>query len=148
MPTVTNPSSNNLVSVSYPVREAVLDITKAEHDLILMYSHDKVKMIKFIRSQYNLGLYDAKQVVDTVIASVEAKPDVKVNLIATKGEKEIDWTTIKEGTWIDVKDCLYEDWHRREFIRYNPDSVFSFVCKAMDYDKECVWQRAKLISPV
>lgn len=148
MPTVTKHSSNNLVSVSYPVREAVLDITKAEHDLILMYSHDKVKMIKFIRSQYNLGLYDAKQVVDTVIASVEAKPDVKVHLITTKGEKEIDWSKVKEGTWIYVKDSLYEDWHRREFIRYNPDPVFSFVCKFSDSDKECVWQYAKLISPM
>ena len=73
MPTVTKHTSNNLVTVSYPVREAVLDITHAEHELIMMFIHEKVKMIKFIRAQYNLGLYDAKQVVATVIASAEAK---------------------------------------------------------------------------
>ena len=73
MPQVTKSTSNNFVSVSYPVREAVLDITHAEHELIMMFIHEKVKMIKFIRAQYNLGLYDAKQVVATVIASAEAK---------------------------------------------------------------------------
>ena len=152
MPKVTKSTSNNFVSVSYPVREAVLEITHAEHALILMFSHEKVKMIKFIRSQYNLGLYDAKQVVDTVIASAEAKSEVKsevqVNLIAEAGETEVDWSKVKEGTWIYVKDCLYGDWSQREFIRYNPDSVFSFVCKDFSYNKECVWQRAKLISPM
>jgi len=144
MPTVTKHTSNNLVTVSYPVREAVLDITHAEHSLILAFSHEKVKMIKFIRGQYNLGLYDAKQLVDTVIASAEVKPEVQLKSSAV--ETEIDWSTVKEGTWIYVKDYLYEDWHKREFIRYNPDSVFSFVCKSSDEDTECPWQRAKLIN--
>lgn len=143
MPKVTQLES--CVEVSYPVREAVLDITHAEHALILMFSHEKVKMIKFIRSQYSLGLYDAKQLVDTVIASVEAEPKVKVKQ-TTLGETEVDWSKIPEGTWIYVKDCLYEDWYKREFIRYNPDSVFSFVCKPHDGDADVVWQRAKLIT--
>jgi len=144
MPTVTKHTSNNLVAVSYPVREAVLDITHAEHALILIFSHEKVKMIKFIRAQYNLGLYDAKQVVDTVIGSAEAKPEVQLQTSAA--ETEVDWSKLKEGTLIYVKDYLYEDWYKREFIRYNPDSVFSFVCKSRDDDAECVWQRAKLIN--
>ena len=144
MPTVTKHTSNNLVTVSYPVSEAVLDITHAEHDLILMFRHEKVKMIKFIRGQYNLGLYDAKQVIDTVIASGEAKPELQLQSSAV--ETEIDWSTIPEGTWIYVKDCLYEDWYKREFIRYNPNSVFSFVCKHRDGDAAVVWQRAKLIT--
>ena len=67
MPKVTQLDS--CVEVSYPVREATIEITHAEHALIMMFSHEKVKMIKFIRAQYSLGLYDAKQVVDTVIAS-------------------------------------------------------------------------------
>lgn len=145
MPKVTQLESS--VQVSYPVREATLEITQAEHALILMFSHEKVKMIKFIRAQYNLGLYDAKQVVDTVIASVEAKPEVQLK--SSAAETEVDWSTIPEGTTIYVKDCLYEDWYKREFIRYNPNSVFSFVCKAhtaLDPDAECVWQRAKLIT--
>ena len=146
MPKVTQLDS--CVEVSYPVREATIDITHAEHALILMFSHEKVKMIKFIRSQYNLGLYCAKQVVDTVIASAEAKPDVQVNSITTAGETEVDWSKVKEGTTIYVKDYLYEDWQRRVFIRYNPDpdSVYSFTCKALDSNGECVWQRAKLIT--
>jgi len=144
MPTVTKHTSNNLVTVSYPVREAVLDITHAEHALILAFSTEKVKMIKFIRAQYNLGLYDAKQVVDTVIASAEVKPEVQLQ--SSAAETEVDWSTVKEGTLIYVKDYLYEDWHNREFIRYNPDSVFSFICKSSDDDTECSWQRAKLIA--
>ena len=140
MPKVTQLES--YVQVSYPVREAVLDITKAEHDLIVSFSQEKVKMIKFIRAQYNLGLYDAKQVVDTVIASMEVEPEAKptVKSVAT----ELDWSKVKEGTTIYVKDCLYGDWCRRVFIRYNPDSVYSFTCKALDSNGECVWQRAKL----
>ena len=144
MPTVTKHTSNNLVTVSYPVREAVLDITHAEHDLILMFSHEKVKMIKFIRAQYNLGLYDAKQLVDTVISSAEVKPEAKVQ--SSAADAEIDWSSIPEGTMIYVKDRLYEDWCKREFIRYNPDSVFSFVCKCRDNEDEITWQRAKLIN--
>jgi len=144
MPNVTKSQSNNFVSVSYPVREAVLEITHAEHDLILMFSHEKVKMIKFIRAQYNLGLYDAKQVVDTVIGSAEAEAQLRNSSAGV--ETEIDWSKVKEGTWIYVKDYLYEDWYKREFIRYNPDSVYSFTCKSLDDDTECVWQRAKLIT--
>ena len=141
MPNVTKSQTNNFVKVSYPGREAQLDITHAEHELILMFSHEKVKMIKFIRGQYNLGLYDAKQVVDTVLAHKEAE----VQLHSSSGvETEIDWDTVKEGTWIYVKDYLHEDWYKREFIRYNPASVFSFVCKSSDDGTACAWQRAKL----
>ena len=144
MPKVTNHSSNNLVTVSYPVRESVLDITKAEHDLIVSFSHEKVKMIKFIRSQYNLGLYDAKQVVDTVIAFAEAKPEVKP--IVTSVATEVDWGLVKEGTMIYVQDYPEEKWYRREFLRYNPDSSYNFMCKSFDDDEEVVWKYAKLIN--
>jgi len=145
MPTVTTHSSNNLVTVSYPVREAQLDITQAEHELILMFSNDKaMRMIKFISSQYNLSLHDAKQVVDTVIVSAENKPEVQLQ--GGTAETEVDWSAIPEGTWIYVKDHLYGDWDKREFIRYNPDSVFSFVCKSSDDEREITWQRAKLIN--
>lgn len=144
MPTVTKHSYNNLVTVSYPVREAILDITHAEHALILMFSHEKVKMIKFIRSQYNLGLYDAKQVVDTVIASAEAKPEIesKVMSVAT----EVDWSLVKEGTMICVQDYPEEKWYIREFLRYDPDSSYNFTCKSFDDDEEIVWKYAKLLS--
>lgn len=101
-------------------------------------------MIKFIRAQYNLGLFDAKQLVDTVIASAEAKPEVQLQ--SSAAETEIDWSKVKEGTFIYVKDCLYRDWYKREFIRYNPDSVYSFVCKNLDSNAESIWQRAKLIT--
>lgn len=148
MPKVTNHPSNNLVTVSYPVREAVLDITKAEHDLILMFSHEKVKMIKFIRSQYNLGLYDAKQVVDTVIASSEDKPEVQVNLIATASETEFDWSKVPAGTVIYVKDYLDTDWCLSEFIRYSPNESYPFTCKTFEDDEDSHWKYAKLGSPM
>ena len=150
MPKVTKHLSNNLVTVSYPVREAVLDITKAEHDLIMMFSHEKVKMIKFIRWQYNLGLYDAKQVVDTVIASAEAKPEVQVNLIAA-GETEVDWKTIQEGTRIFVRDFETEPWDIREFlyISYGDKSGMPIVCRnSCDPQAIVHWKYAKLLSPM
>jgi len=98
MPTVTKHTTNNLVTVSCPVREAQLELTLAEYDLILMFRTDKVK------------------------------------------------NCIPKGTMIYVKDWLSEDWHKREFIRYNPDSVYGFVCKSMDDEREVTWQCAKLIN--
>lgn len=53
------------ITVSYPVREAQLEITQAEVDLIYKLDN-KVMTIKFIRDQYKLGLYEAKQIVDTI----------------------------------------------------------------------------------
>lgn len=144
MPQVTKHISNNLVTVSYPVREAVLDITKAEHDLIMMFSQEKVKMIKFIRGQYNLGLYDAKQVVDTVIASAEVKPEVQVNLI-TAGETEVDWSKVKEGTWIHVRDNEYDSWIQREFIAYDQYKYYRFLCED-NLEGTVGWKYAKLLS--
>ena len=56
------------IEVSYPVREAQLVITRAEHDLINGMDNT-VQAIKFVRAQYNIGLYEAKQVVDTIKAN-------------------------------------------------------------------------------
>ena len=141
MPTVTKHSSNNLVTVSYPVREAALDITHAEHALILMFSHEKVKMIKFIRAQYNLGLYDAKQVVDTVIAYAEAE-----SLMSSSSggvETEVDWSKVKEGTWIYVRDNEHDPWLKRVFKVYNQYKYYRFVC-ADNLEGSVGWQHAKL----
>ena len=145
MPTVTKHTSDNLVSVSYPVREAVLDITHAEHALILMFSHEKVKMIKFIRSQYNLGLYDAKQVVDTVITSAENKPEVQLQ--SSAAETEVDWSKVKEGTWILVRDSEDEEWNKGRFVRLSESRIgYPFICNTLDsYDALC-WKYAKLIN--
>ena len=145
MPTVIKHTTNNLVTVSYPVREATIDITHAEHSLILDFSHEKVKMIKFIRAQYNLGLYDAKQVVDTVIASAEVKPTIQVNLIAEAGETEVDWSKVKEGTWIHVRDNEYDSWIQREFIAYDQYKYYRFVC-GDNLEGTVGWKYAKLLS--
>jgi len=61
--------SNQLITVSYPVKEDVIDITHAEYALILNLREDKIKVIEFIREQYNLSLYNAKQVVDTILCT-------------------------------------------------------------------------------
>lgn len=59
---------NGSIEVSYPVREAQLVITRAEHELVDGLDN-RVQAIKFIRAQYNLGLFEAKQVVDTIKAN-------------------------------------------------------------------------------
>lgn len=66
MSSVTKSYLNSAITVSYPTREAQQEITQAEYNLILGLSQNKVMAIKFVRSQYNLGLYEAKQIVDTI----------------------------------------------------------------------------------
>ena len=67
-----NPTKHNQVNhmirvtIHYQSSPAQLDITQAEFDLITTTSIHSVTLIKFIRSQYGLGLYDAKSIVDTV----------------------------------------------------------------------------------
>ena len=141
MPNVTKHTTNNLVTVSYPVREAQLELTLAKYDLILMFRTEKVKMIKFIRSQYNLGLYDAKQVVDTVITSAENKPEVQLQ--STSEETEVDWSKVKEGTIIYVRDNEHDSWLKRVFTVYNQYKYYRFVC-ADNLEGSVGWQYAKL----
>lgn len=66
MSSVNQEPNSTLIIVSYPVQVAQQTITAAEYSLILGLRQDKVMAIKFVRSQYNLGLYEAKQVVDTI----------------------------------------------------------------------------------
>lgn len=65
MPSITR-NNNGLVTVSYATREAQQTVTSAEIGMILAPGVSKVTAIKFIREQYRLGLYEAKQVVDTI----------------------------------------------------------------------------------
>jgi len=58
-------TADNQIEVSYPVREACQLITPAEFELIVRVEN-KVHTIKFVKDQYQLGLYEAKQLVDTV----------------------------------------------------------------------------------
>ena len=135
MPKVTQLDS--CIEVSYPVREATIEITHAEHALILMFSHEKVKMIKFIRAQYNLGLYDAKQVVDTVIASADVKPETE------RVSSGIHWSSLSPGTLIHVRDSEYESWVEREFLAYDQCKIYRFLCT--DSTEGTVpWKYAKL----
>ena len=61
--------NDNHVCVSYPVRYSTATITKAEFALIRSLPDTKrVSAIRFIRDQYGLGLYEAKQIVDTICA--------------------------------------------------------------------------------
>lgn len=56
----------NGIKVFYVTKEQQLVITPAEHDMIEFLRDHKVRAIKFIRDQYNLGLYESKQIVDTI----------------------------------------------------------------------------------
>lgn len=71
MPSVNSTTDGKLVAVSYPMKEAQQLITKGEYDLIKSLPERKVICIKFIRSQYDLGLYEAKHVVDTIHSQTE-----------------------------------------------------------------------------
>jgi ribosomal protein L7/L12 len=55
--------------VSYPTR-ATVDMHNADYKLILAICGGKdgnrVACIKFVRERYSLGLYEAKQIVDTI----------------------------------------------------------------------------------
>ena len=62
----THPTMQHRVVVSYPARLQEQVITDAEHRLIADLSDRKVTAIKFVRSQYGLGLYEAKAICDTI----------------------------------------------------------------------------------
>lgn len=155
MPTVTKHTSNNLVTVAYQVRESVLDITHAEHTLILAESSSahKVKMIKFIRGQYNLGLYDAKQVVDTVIEANEKLQTYnkytqetvnRVDLEQTQDNSYVNWSEITRGTIIYVRDCESDTWVERRFIAFRPNNYYEFLCSGGVHMCTEPWKYAKL----
>ena len=70
MPSIRADSTGKSYIVSYQVREAQQVITAAEATLIT--NLNAVTAIKFIRDQYGLGLYDSKQLVDTVRAHMHS----------------------------------------------------------------------------
>lgn len=62
-------NENNTVTVSYPTKESQQTITTAEYELVAtLGSNGKIAAIKFIKSQYDLGLYEAKQIVETILS--------------------------------------------------------------------------------
>jgi ribosomal protein L7/L12 len=65
---IPHPSSPGHVIVVYPVRVEEQIIKEAEFNLIKDLHDRKVTAIKFVRSQYGLGLYQAKAVCDTIWA--------------------------------------------------------------------------------
>lgn len=67
MASIQRNTTNKTVIVSYPAREAQIEITEAEHDLIVRMHTDRITAIKFIRQQHSIGLYEAKQIVDTIL---------------------------------------------------------------------------------
>lgn len=73
MSSVSKDYLTSAITVSYPTREAQQEITEAEYNLIRGLGQQKVVAIKFIRDQYKLGLYEAKQVVDTVHSQPEIR---------------------------------------------------------------------------
>ena len=72
MPSITRDHLATKMVVSYPTREAQHVITDAEYRLIRNLEQNKVQAIKFIHEQYNLNLYEAKQIVDTVLSQPSA----------------------------------------------------------------------------
>jgi len=66
-------SDSKFITVVYPQNLARQDITKAEYNLIGHKDVHKIVAIKFIRETYSLGLFEAKQIVDTVRDRVQAE---------------------------------------------------------------------------
>jgi len=61
------------ITVTYPTREATQQITEAEYRLVWILTTNynpeynrTLVAIRFIREQYNIGLYEAKMIVDTI----------------------------------------------------------------------------------
>ena len=59
---------DSTVMVSYPVKEAEFRLTKAEFNLIqwMCSAANKVRAIKFLRDQYSISLYEAKEICDSI----------------------------------------------------------------------------------
>jgi ribosomal protein L7/L12 len=75
MSSVYQNESQNGVTVSYPAREETQTISKADYYAIRCMGKDnKIQAIKFIRMQTGLGLYESKQIVDTVMAHPDVLP--------------------------------------------------------------------------
>jgi ribosomal protein L7/L12 len=55
------------VEVRYPGANSTLEITQAEYEVVKHLS--AVRATKFIRDQYQLGLYEAKKCVDAITSS-------------------------------------------------------------------------------
>jgi hypothetical protein len=64
-PHVTLSGLSDKVRVSYEPIRKVVELTRAEYDLIADTSLALPRAVKFIKAQYGLCLYDAKSVVDT-----------------------------------------------------------------------------------
>lgn len=61
--------TNTGIEVSYPTRYDQHVVTRAEYDLINSLGNEhKVFMTKFVKNQYCIGLYEAKQIVDTIVS--------------------------------------------------------------------------------
>ena len=67
MPSISSHYSENAVFVTYPVKEQEQKITAAEYQLIRSMGDRRVLAIKFVKDQYGLGLYEAKQIVETIL---------------------------------------------------------------------------------
>jgi len=64
-PTITR-LPDRKVEVRYPGAEFTLEITQAEYAVVRQLT--TVQATKFIRDQYQLGLYEAKKCVDTIVS--------------------------------------------------------------------------------
>ena len=140
MPKVTK--HKNTVTVEYTPRTSTFTITKAEHDLIIAMQAYDLQMIDFIIDQYNIGVIAAEQIVNTVI---------EAHAINIKGsgnedrEQKIDWSKVKKGTWIHVKDFHDAQWIRRAFIHFSAPSRKPFTCLSEDGYYAVTWKYAELI---
>jgi ribosomal protein L7/L12 len=64
-PTVTR-LTDRKVEVRYPGADRTVEVTHAEYNVVTQLT--TVQATKFIRDQYQLGLFEAKQCVDTINA--------------------------------------------------------------------------------
>ena len=67
MPSISSHYTENAVFVTYPVKEQEQKITTAEYQLIRSMGTCRFSAIKFVKDQYGLGLYEAKQIVETIL---------------------------------------------------------------------------------
>lgn len=66
-----------------------------------------------------------------------------------QAKPKVDWTKVRAGTMIHIRDNNGEEWGVREFIRYVASSDKPFVCKSVSggvtIDHLTYWRQAELI---
>jgi ribosomal protein L7/L12 len=92
------------ITVSYPTRESQQTMSKGDYFAVRSIGEsNKIRAIKFVRMQTGLGLYESKQIVDTILSLPDVlkdhSPPASINqtslgaLLRANLNDDADWRT-------------------------------------------------------